>query len=85
MAKNPQKSDLGPRRGRFSQIFRRLKKLRTVIPQPMSQKNPDFEPLSLSYAENTGSQKDLERVLAPPTPDPGHRAGIPLGYQPRFT
>ena len=27
-----------------------------VIPQPMSQKNPDFEPLSPSYVENTGSR-----------------------------
>ena len=25
-----------------------------VIPQPMSQKNPDFEPLSLIYGQNTG-------------------------------
>ena len=25
-----------------------------VIPQPMSQKNPDFEPLSPIYGQNTG-------------------------------
>ena len=53
-AKNPKKSGLGPRRGRFRQIIRGPKILRTVFPQPMSQKNPDFEPLSMSYVENTG-------------------------------
>ena len=31
-------------------------KLCTVIPQPMSHKNSAFEPLSLSYVQNTGSR-----------------------------
>ena len=30
--------------------------MRAVFPQPMSQKNPDFEPLSPSYVENTVSR-----------------------------
>jgi hypothetical protein len=41
-----------------------------VIPQPMSQKNPDFEPLSLIYRQNTGLRA-LAVGLMPSNPPGG--------------
>ena len=38
-----------------------------VIPQPMSQKNPDFEPLGPIYVQNTGSHARRQWGLCPVT------------------